>query len=494
LAINASVFSAPTNVMALGHPFISPGYNNILGVPIGIDVRSRKLVYFDPMLLKNAGLINSAYGIVIAPIGYGKSATLKIISCRLMMIAAGYDRPRTMINDYKPEGKESEYSAFSRVFRSKVFSIASMSINPFEAKLYMDSAKQSYELGILGTAEAMAEFAKKDALSGYENTALRTAVHAMLQLNEAMWSPHVLYKLMRSLSAEQIATYFDRLDKKLESQLEARISRIQDSGLKNTALDQAKELVGARDNHSYDEIKSASDRNSTYLGNILTGSYADMFGDTHSLYATYTQRAVTKDWRGLDPEAETLMRTIDTRIKVSAVENNRTDLLPHIELDDEKHKSMDNMVYAKSHAYLSEIARGTHTTNLSATHRFNSIRKGAVGSELYNLGNTIINNLGFAFIGQQVDDPKILDELQDRYHLSNNDTKALTMLPKYTFGLKLGEGEPIRFIKIFATPQEMEILKTDGSTDRMIDRPDVYSPEQIERYARENGIDYIGQD
>ena len=494
MGINSSVFSTPTNVMAMGHPFITPPYNTILGIPLGIDIRSRRLVYFDPWMLKNAGIINSAFGMILGPKNHGKSATLKIIAIRLMMLAAGYDMMRTAINDYKPEGKSSEYAQFSQVCGSTVFRIATMSVNPFEANLYKQRGNESYELGLLGTAETLCEFAKRSDLTGNENTALRVAVFVMLQQDELLWTPQVLFKLLRSISNSQIEDYFRTIDSKLKVGLEKRLDGIK--SLENRELIEAKltGIVSARDNHELADISAAADQVSTYLGDILTGSYGHMFGDSHSLYDMLTQRAITKDWRGVEPEAETLMRIIDTRIKVSAIENNRIDLLPHIELDDEKHKSMDNMVYARSHSYFSEIARGTHTCNLSATHRFDSIRKGGVGSELYGLGNTIINNLGFVLIGQQPDDPKILDEIQARYELSHEDTRALSALPRYTFGMKLGEAEPLRFIRVFATRMELAMLGTNSSTDRMIDRPDVLSEQHLARFGKQNALALIGME
>jgi hypothetical protein len=290
----------------------------------------------------------------------------------------------------------------------------------------------------------------------------------------------------------QIDSYFNNLDSKLQSQLSQRLNHMSDKTQRHFVESQIHQLVSAKDNHKYEDIQAAADSVSTMLGDVLTGSYANMFGDKHSMYGMLTQRAVTKDWRGVEPEAEKLMRILDTRIKIAAIENNRIDLLPHIEIDDEKHKSMDNLVYAKSHSFFSEIARGTHTCNLSATHRFDSVRRGGVGSELYGLGETIINNLGFVLIGRQNDDPKILNELQNRYNLSNANTRQLTDLPNYTFGLKIGETERLRFVRVFATPNELEVMKTNASTDRMIGRPDVFNAEQIELFAKENGVVYLG--
>jgi hypothetical protein len=493
MTIKAAVFTGPTNLVAMGHPFVRPGHTDTPGVPLAIDIHTRELICMDPWLLKNAGVISSAFGLILGPKGHGKSSTMKIIDLRLMMIAAGYQMMRVAINDYKPEGKASEYQKLTEACRSIAFAIAHSSINPFEAQLFMSAANNVYELGILGIAKMFCEFAKESRLTGDEGTALRVALHAMLKYDPANWTPHTLYKLLRSITDDQIMAYNLDLDKKLQGQLEARLERVTDKNQKLLVTTEIRDIVGAQDNGSNASVRRAGIYVSTLLARVLFDSYGSMFGGAQSYYKMITQRAVTKDWRGVEPEAETLMRLFDTHVKISAIENNRLDLIPHIELDDEKHKSMGNLQYARSHSYESEIARGIHTCNLSATHRLGSIRQGAVGSELYNLGNTIISNLGFVIIGQQNDQPEILDEIQSRYSLSNSDTRQLTTLPDYVFGFKVGEQEPLRYGRVFATPKELEILGSNAATDRMIDRPDILNPEEIERFARENGVTYLGE-
>jgi len=491
MAIKSSTFTAPTHVMALGHPFVSPAYTNVGGVPIGIDVYTRELVFFDPWLLKNAGVINTTFGILLGIIGQGKSATLKIIALRLMMLAAGYGMMRTGINDYKPEGKGSEYQAFSEVCQSEVFRLNNMSINPFEPRLFevVGNSHEVYELGIIEMAETLCEFGKGAPLEGHEDTALRAAVAAMLEGDRQFWTPHILYKLLRSLTRLQALTYLRVLDDKIEKQAEKKLALAPNSAAAKETLGK---IVHARDNLNVDVVLQAADRVATYLGNILNGSYGSMFGNTHSLYDMLAQRAVTKDWRGMRPEAETLMRTIDTRLKISIVENNRFDLLTHLDLDDEKHKSMDNLIYARSNAYFGEIARGTPYANLSATHRLASIRKGGVGSEQYDLGNTIINNLGWVFIGNQGNDKTVLSELQERYDLTDSDTQLLATLPPHTFGVKLGQREKFRIIEVFATPMELEVLGTNAATDMMVNRPDIMDDDQLRLFAENNQIAFLG--
>ena len=406
------------------------------------------------------------------------------------MMSAGYDTMRIAINDYKPEGKESEYSALSAVTRSVVFNMGEMSVNPFDRRLFEVQGGSVYELGLLDMAQVISEFSKQDSLDGAEDTALRVAVGTLLTVDEVLRDPAALQKILRSIGEEEIKAYFRRLDGTLRTQMEARLNTVESDVSRERVRGQINRIVDRADTYHVEVIAQAGHQVADYLGRVVHGSYAHMFGNTHSLYDMYTQRVITKDWRKMRPNAERLMRLIDTTIKISAIENNRIDLLPHLELDDEKHKSMDDLVYARTNAFHSEIARSTHTANISSTHRLDSIRKGGAGSEQYRLGATIINNQGFVILGRQKNDPVALKELQDRYRLTNEYRNLLPELPPYTFILVLGDVEPPKLVRTFVTPSELEMIQTDSATDRMVTRPDVRSDADNRRFAEMNGYTY----
>lgn len=492
MALRSSVLVGPTHLMAFGHPFVTPQFPDVQGVPIGIDIFSRQVMYFDPWMLKKFGLIGSGYGLFMGKKGGGKSTLMKIIALRLMIIAAGYYQMRVAINDYKPEGKLSEYGAFTKVANSTTFKMGSSAVNPFDRRLYSLDDDTVYELGILSVAERICEFVNGDTLKGEFGRALRIAVDVMLNLDPSLWSLHQLHKIVRSLTKAQINGYFRTIDSRVQKQHEARIELVKSPVNREAALLQLSSLHATRDNTLHADIQMAGNYVATLLERVLYGSYGKMFGETGSLYDMSTQRAVTRDWRGVAPEPEALMRTITTDVQTAAIETNRLDLLPHLELDDEKHKSMDLLAYARAHSFFSEIARATHTCNLSATHRLASMRKGGVGSELYNLANSIINNLGFVGMTQQQNEPAALQELAERYDISSRrDLELITMLPDYTFAMKVGD-QPLRFIRTFVTPMESALIGTDDATDRMTARPDVLSEADISLFAETNGIGFVG--
>ena len=516
MSIKASVFSAPTNVMALGHPFAGPAYADSDGVPIGIDVNTREVVCVDFWMLRMMHIINTKFGIVFGDVGFGKSTLLKILAFRSMVLSAGYSWMRTLINDYKPEADESEYGRFSDAVGSTVFKMAEMQFNPFEARLFNMNNGMTHELAMLDMARVFAEFSSGEALQGFEATALQVALSVMLDTPETLWEPALLFKIAGSLTDNQVDTFYKGFDQKLKSKMEARLQNLVKIRVDNAAprdteghrnrvdtlterqlfedleLQGALSLATAEDNYAVEDIKNAGVRVQTMGYNLLKGPVGTMIGTKHSLYDLYTQRAVTKDWRGLLPEVQRFARIIDNNFRINMIESNKADLLPHIELDDEKHKSMDDLTYARVNAFTSEIARGTHMVSLSASHRPDSIRKGAVGSELWKLGETIINNQGFAFLGHQQNRASILDELADRYRLGDfrND---LAHLPPYQFIASFGPMEPPRRIRVFVTPVEFEMIQTDSATEGILRRPDIMNADDLRRYAEENGVAFIGE-
>lgn len=485
---NATSFSGPTHVMALTHPFVTPAYRKVGGIPLLIDILARDYFGSDLWRAKNDGIIPTKRGLFLGNVGVGKSALVKIAAVRMIMMSAGFGPMHAVINDYKSEANDSEYAKLSAVTQSVVFRMAAMSFNPFEARLYIDKNDEINILGIMNMAEVLAEFSKKSSLSSVESVANTIALRIMFDMDKVTWEPAQLEKLTRAITVQQIDSHYNQIDERLVTRLTTRAEQLEDTVLRELTMRQIDLYGSAQNNYRVEEIQAAGVQVSNYYHNLLYGKTGAMFGSTHSMYDLYTQRVVTKDWRGLTLEAETLLRTIDNSIRTTAIENNRMDLLPHLNVDDEMHRPMDNLAYAKSTAFLSEIQRSTPTVDLGASHRLASIRRGGEGSELYGYGETIINNLGFALLGRQQNDPVALKELAERFRLKTANKNALTTLPARCFILVLGEKEPARLVRSFATPSEIAILPTNQANDYILDRPNAYNESHLRRYADENGF------
>lgn len=507
MSIKSPVLTTTTSLTAMANAFIGSASSSFgRGIAIGLNTRTQEVEYFNPWAMKEAGILESMFGLWLGKIMIGKSMAMKVCAIRLMMLSAGYDTMRTVINDYKPEGgtdegsNGSEYGRFSQVAQSTVFRIANMQINPLEERMFASRGEGAYELGILSMAKSIIEFGKGSKLIGHEDTSLRVAVSVMLSHNPTLWGLGLLAKLLRSITREQIEAYYKGLDSKLQAQLEYRIDVLHTLGstgdanldvrknLKAAVVSELTQLVNAKDNLSLQLIQSSGDRVAAYLEGIIHGSFGKMLGDKHSLYDISTQRAVTKDWRGVGPEDETLMRIIDTRFMTSAVENHQLDLLPHLMLDDEMHKPLSNETYAEGRQFFGEIARGLHMCMMSASHRLDSLRKGGEGSNLYHRGEAIINNMGWFGVGRQVNNPRQLKELQERLACTNAERDGLARLPKRVFALKFGEAEPVRHVQIVATPLEIAMGKSEGAVERMMDQPDINKPGDLRRFAERNNL------
>lgn len=486
----------PTSLIALGHPFASSEGRQFPGVPLGINIRNGRLVMFDPWLLRTLGLISSTQLLVLAKLEHGKSALVKMLAVRLYLLSMGYSTMRIVINDYKPENTGSEYGALAKFFESKPFTMRDMRINPFERRLFLNSGddKNGYELGMLNIAQLLCEYdtTEMDEMQRY---ALRIAMYGMLSsVGEQAWSPEALARVASSLQDEVIDGYHASLDRKLVTQIKETLMRVEDPEVRRSIEERIEALVRTPHNIQVQEIQDAGIHVGARLDNLLNGPLGGMFGAKNSLYDTLTQRAVNKDWRGMNPAAETLMRMLDTQIKIMAGELNRKDLLPDIEIDDEQHRAMSNLQYARQRAYFTEIARGMKTLHMGVSHTLDSIRPGNTDSESYRLGDKIIRNTGLIIYGRQdAANTAMLREIQRREGISDNDLQTLTILPPHTFGFKLGENEYMQFVRVIATPLELQtLIQSNSAVSEMVNRPSLTSPEDLMAFAEANKIDYLG--
>ncbi len=486
-------FVGPTSLVALGHPFASSEAQQYPGVPLGINIRNGRLVMLDPWLLQVTGVISATTVLILAQLKHGKSALVKMLAARSYMLSMGYSIMRIAINDYKPEDSSSEYGALAKFFESKPFTMRDMRVNPFERRLFLNSndSHDAYELGLLGIAQLLCEYDATE-MNEIERYAMRIAMYGMIsQGNDLTWSPEKLQRIAGSLQPATMEGYHDVLDAKLVAQVEENLRRVGDPEIQQHIRAEIKELVSIKRNVPFGVIRDAGIRVEARLGNLLEGPLGGMFGAKNSLYDTLTQRAVNKDWRGMNPKAETLMRMLDTQIKIMAGELNRKDLLPHIEIDDEQHRAMSNLQYARQRAYFTEIARGMHTLHMGVTHSFDSIRQGGVDSEQFRLGEKIIRNTGLFMYGRL--DEASAREVQAREHISDVDRMMLTALPKRTFGFKLGDNEFMQFVRVVATPLERATLIDSNSATRgIVQRPTLDSPNDMLAFANANGLEYIG--
>lgn len=479
--IRARAFGGPTQHLALVHPFY--GAKSVLGagVPIGIDMMTRQLVYFDPWYLKSIGAIHSAQGLFIADKGIGKSATMKILTVRLGMLSAGYQAMRMSVNDHKNEGEQMEYTPLIETIGAKVFTMANMRVNPLDHHLCPKLSN------LIDMASMLCGFSSGQ-LDVIAKTALRVAVYRMYRMPKELWSLSLLHAIVRSMTLDDVDAYFRESSRILSEEQHERLKQLRLDALSN----QYAEVESREFSIDQQDVIHAAARVYHMLDDLVSGEDANLFGTSNGLYEMYTQRANGKNWSGLTARGETIMRTLDAKIKSYAIENRDYRLIAHLELDDERHRSIGNLANARASAYFSKVARAVPTCNISATHRLSDLRKGGFGSEAYNLGDSIINDMGFVMIGRQRNSKAIIDELHEKYRLTAVQRDYLPALPPYCFMFKLGEEFEPTFVRIFATPKELSIIQTDSANESMLSRPDVMSPDDLQQYAAANGVRFLG--
>ena len=479
-----------------GHGFISPVGVKYQGIPLFVDMRDKSIVNFDPWWLKNNGYIGATIALITGVLNAGKSALIKMMVFRLALYIMGYEIFRVTINDRKPEGSEGEYGALSRIFGCVPYTMRERRVNPFERRLFLRHKDDSevYALALVSLAETLCEY-DDHPLTSKSRLALRVAMYGMLTMySETNWSPELLRRIAGSLTPEMFSGYLANMDQQLITETTARLEFVKhDPNLVAELEQEIHDVTTSPWNYTYEEIVESGKDIANRLGHLLGSESGEMFGGQHSIYEMLTQPLVDKDWRGLSDKSETLMHIIENKIKMTAGELNRTDLLPHVEISDELHRSMDNLLYARTQAYFTEIARSMATFFIFSTHSFNSIRKGGVGSELYGLGNKIIQNTPLVFYGTPPRDPALLNEYRAREELTQREGRKLARTEPQVFGVKYGERQPFMYLHALATQFERKyLIDTNSASEGVENRPSADDPQQMARFAQVNGLTYLG--
>ena len=486
MAIRAAHHRAPTALVTASHPFGGPGHSFRGGACMGRYVPTGEEWYFDPFQEKTAGIIPSLNGIILGGKGKGKSAALKILAARLSAIGAGYGQMKVAINDHKSEGENSEYAKLGEFLGCRTYDIANRSVNVFEPRLELG------ELNTLEMATMLCEHVFQQPLVGSNFEALKVAVFMMLKSDVSLWSLQTLLKLCLSVTDEDIDGYYEDFHNRMRQQIATRIETHAQNPSEREQFEQELAKIYERDdNLDHAQIVRSGNYIASLLASLLEGKYGRMLGGGDSLYDMRSQRAIIKDWRGVSADAVSLMRAIDYRLEINAVERGLHHLYANLELDDEDHKSMEDLTFARSKSMMSKVSRGVRKLNMSGSHRFSDYRKGGAGSTLWGYGQSILDDMGFFFIGTQPNNKEYLLELQDRLNISNSDRDSLAELPPYVFAVKLGEVESLNYVQFMPTATEFTLIPSESANEGMVNRPGI-DPRQYARVAAETGCSLKG--
>ncbi len=492
MAIRSTVLPWTPEVASLAQPFYAAEAPEIPGVPIGINMKTRKVVNFDPWLLQSMSIINSCRGTVLGEKNHGKSTILKILMIRLASLGAGRETMRGLINNHKPEENEGEYTRLSEgFFESYEYRLATHKVN------YIDQAMGLTPSDTLEAALAVAEFVGRDPLVGYLPFAMQLAVNTLIKMGAVHVTPMKLEAELFRLDKYHIDEFFETSNNLLMESVHVR--QLEENELAAAGGYEPRDLIAETrlmldrpTNLPLHEIQNAGAHCASLLAQTRGGAFGELFGDGESMSDVLTQDVVTLDWTGVPDRAKALLRTVLRIVRASSAARGDWRFIPHISLQDELSQSMEDPVFAKWAAFDSKIARALYELELSSTHRYDDFRKGGVGSQLYGYGQSVINDNSFTLLGRQADEESVLDEVQQRHHLSTTDRRWLTRNPRFCFGLCLGDQKMIP-LRVFVTPMELEYIQTSGATNRMLDRlPVMQSPQVLDRLRRKNGVELVG--
>jgi hypothetical protein len=415
----------------------------------------------------------------------GKSTLMKSLAIRLPGMQAGLDDSRypltfrERITDQRFEGEAGEYTDLTEALRSKV-------IHPMELGGIncLDSAMGD-ELSLLETAINLSETVRGRQLTGYQPLAHQVAMHKMYNTERrAVAGPNLYERILRGLTIEDAWEYDRTRDESLKKRLEWRAG--DNPGLlKQLNLDFNATSVISKENFESDAGEMAAS-----FSQLLHGDYGSLFGDKISLSNLLGQEVTTVYQSGMSIKMRNVFDALMGKWMVWAMENNRPDMIPHLNIGDEAQDSYKSLMWLRFYDDYVRKARSYHMWDIRSTQFEGRLRTiGPAGSEQRELAETIDLGVSMRFIGKQPKDADILESLTDM-GFSDEDAWFTTNLPQGCFALKLPD-RPAVFFQHIVTEVESRLIKTNRSNERMMNRANVWSFEEIRRRALEMGTEEV---
>lgn len=479
-------FKTIPKATALFTPFIAPGHPNLHGIPLGRDLRTDALLYFDPWLLKAEGLIHSTIFLILGDKGFGKSTLQKALVMRLLALQAGVvdgvpQDMRARIHDRKHIEGHAEYQAVTGALHSIVYELNRVGlVNILDPLMGMDEA-DLVEVGI-----NVCEAVNKAPLQGFQPLAVQVGVNKMLLEAPDATSPELLEVTLRGLTLQDINQYFAASNQRtLRSFKETLADRPEFLRQLKLTMDRP---------HHIPEVEFQRDATlvSSYLGRLLRGDYGRIFGGRNSLRAALTDPAATWDWTGVNDNARTLLAAMLWKWTGVAQANNDLDLIPHVNIGDEEHEAFRILIYLRFLSDTVKKARSLRTADFRSTQYITALTgAGSEDSEIRNLAQGIVMGTGGYFIARPPSNNEAELEHLSRLGISNLDIEFLTTAPVGCFGFKLPD-RPLVLFQLFLTPFEAELMATDQATTFMTTRIPVWDSVELERRAGQHGAVQLG--
>lgn len=483
------LFTAPPRSAAQWHPFSAPAPLSQSGIPLGVNLRTRRIVMFDPWMMKRLGVLHSLMFLVLGQKGFGKSTLLKTLAIRFAMLQAGQTNGvanpmRIRMHDRRREtGYGENKPTIDYLWGEHIVLNRAQSIN------LLDLSIGTNIWDILDIMVNACELASGRQLEHYQPLALQVGVHKLLTHDPALVSLELLENIIRRLEVRDVDAYFRATDSQLlgnyRKQLADRPDLLQQLG---------SDLEGTHHIVESDFQRDAS-LVAGYIGRILYGEYGRIFGGTRPLEQLLNHPVANWDWSGLTDKARQLLIAMQWKWQMIAHDNNRHDLIPHVNIGDEDHELMSSLMHVRFWAAYSAKARAFSTGDFQATQYLSQISQaGGEGSEIRGLAGNILRGVGCYFLGHIGDDDLNAEEAYSRLGVSDQDIRVLKQGGPGCFGILVPEHK-LTYYQHIITPNEAVLVQTNAANDAMVDRVPVLSDPGVLaswRTATKNGYEYIG--
>ena len=486
-----ATYIGPTVQQMVSHPSPSAFGDPYPGPIIGVNVANNKPFRFDPWWLMDNGIINAMTFLVIAALREGKSALIKLIIKSLMRLAPGGRMPHVVINDYRPEGDGTEYTKLATWLMCTVTRMKDMRFNILDPRLYMNAAGEFSEFSLIEMIRRISEFEQKP-LTEIEVLALRIVIREQLLIDPRLWGFEYIGLTSGGITEKMYTDFRERSQNKLQAELYKRLQKVDDPAMRVKLEAQHARVLSLPDNIVLDDVKNAGVSLRNRIEAIHDGVAGEVFGNEHSYYDLMTQPLSVRDWRGMNPAAERLMKLIGGRLDITAIDNNRRDLVPDVMVDDELHRAMTNSQFVEDRLFRQQITRSLGSFEIGGTHSEDSVIAGEPGSRLYRASKTILNNSGGIIYGRLPNDPQVRKEAKSRSGLTDYEVDLLTQNPKYTFGIKFNESLPLIRFRTAPYGSDFNLIYTDSATHSKAQGNQLGDPDAKAEFALQHGSRYIG--
>lgn len=467
-------FIGSPEVSAAHQPFVGTAPLCDQGIFLGRNLRTHKVERFDPWEMKRRGLIDSTVCLVTGTKGSGKSTWGKSVVPRLMARQAGLrpdgspEQMRVWMHSRKPEAGVAEIVPLAGFLATEMTPLRrKRSINIFDTLMGMT------EWNLLEVAVNTCELADGHELRDFQPLALQVAMHKMLRESRSVSSLELLALILRGLDKGDVDDYFDAADNEILS------SYAQQFG-SQPELQRQLQLYTSRP-HNVPEAAFRQDAAlvASSLMRVYSGDFGGIFGGTGSVRPLLSQPLLCLDWSDVNRMARSLLDAMLWKWQTIALNNNDLEVIPHINLGDEEHEAMADLMHVRFRAAYAKKARALHTFDVQLTQYETDIsRAGDADSTIRSLGEAIALSVGFRILFRQPDDPKIKQHLSG-LGISDRDVDFLCSdamgipgpendQPRIA-GVKL-PGRPITFYAHELAPSEFALMGTDSASARMMER------------------------